>query len=70
MSCTEIHAHGAIVHLCTFCQERGRFLFWTWELHSMLGVNWYWMQDTRWERPIFPGRWSPLWWIFYAQHKE
>jgi len=61
---------GGSGEMCGFPDDRGRFLFWTWELHNYTGVSWYWMQDTRFERPVYPGEHSLLWLIFYAQHKE
>lgn len=58
-----------IVHVEYFAQEAGHFGPWSWELHRMLGVHWFWMAGTRFERALFPGRFSPLWLIFYAQYK-
>lgn len=45
--------------------RRGVFGPWSWEMS--FGLQWYWMGRTRFERALFPGPWSPLWLIFYAQ---
>ncbi|HCX04785.1 MAG TPA: hypothetical protein DHM42_09855 [Clostridiales bacterium] len=52
---------------CYFTKDKGRFLFWKWELWEVgggSGVVW-----KLFNKQITPGRYSPLWPIFYLQRK-
>ena len=51
-----------------FTKDKGRFLFWKWELWEVgggAGVNWWFCG-----KDINPGRFNPLWIIFKLQRKE
>lgn len=57
-----------VVFLDSSTKQLGRFLLWTWEYWSIgggAGVQWYFCG-----RPVYPGRFSPLWWFCHPKKVE